>query len=227
MVVDVIIPALDEEAAIGQVIAEIQDPRVRRIIVADNGSVDATAERAREAGAIVVREPIKGYGRACLTALAYVGTDPPDVVVFVDGDLADDASQMPKLLASIAAGADLVIGSRALGQSERGALTPVQVFGNWLSTRLIERLYGERFTDLGPFRAVRWEALERLEMRDQNFGWTVEMQVRAAKRALRCTEVPVNYRRRVGVSKVSGTIKGSVMAGTIILSTIARERLRD
>ena len=227
MVVDVIIPALDEEAAIGQVIAEIQDPRVRRIIVADNGSVDATAARAREAGAIVVREPIKGYGRACLTALAYVGTDPPDVVVFVDGDLADDASQMPKLLASIAAGADLVIGSRALGQSERGALTPVQVFGNWLSTRLIERLYGERFTDLGPFRAVRWEALERLEMRDQNFGWTVEMQVRAAKRALRCAEVPVNYRRRVGVSKVSGTIKGSVMAGTIILSTIARERLRD
>ena len=227
MVVDVIIPALDEEQAIGRVIAEIVDPRVRRVIVADNGSIDATAERARAAGAIVVREPIKGYGRACLTALAYAGADPPDVVVFIDGDLADDAGQLPYLLEAISAGAELVIGSRALGSTERGALTPVQVFGNWLSTRLIERLYGERFTDLGPFRAVRWDALTRLEMRDQNFGWTVEMQVRAAKRGLRCAEVPVNYRRRVGISKVSGTIKGSVMAGTIILTTIARERFRD
>ena len=155
-----------------------------------------------------------------------MSADPPDVVAFMDGDLADDPADFPALLHQILEGADLVIGSRVTGESERGALSPHQAFGNWLATRLIQGLYGVSFTDLGPFRMVRWSARQRIEMRDEDFGWTVEMQVRAAKLGLRCAEVPVRYRRRVGVSKISGTLRGSFMAGTIILSTIARERVR-
>lgn len=225
LVVDILIPAYNEAPGIRRVVEPIVG-LARRVVVVDNGSTDATASEARAGGATVVYEAHMGYGRACLTGLAYLSADPPDVVAFMDGDLADDPSDFPALLAEIERGADLVIGSRATGQAEEGALSPHQAFGNWLATTLIRGLYGVRFTDLGPFRMVRWSALERIGMRDQNFGWTVEMQVRAAKLGLRCAEVPVRYRRRVGVSKVSGTVKGSVMAGTIILGTIAKERLR-
>lgn len=224
MIVDVVIPALNEEAVIGDVVRSITDPRVRRVVVCDNGSKDATAARARQAGAHVVHEPRRGYGQACLTALAKVGADPPDVVAFMDGDGADTPDDLARLLDALhARQLDLVIGSRSPRRAERGALTPQAVFGNWLSTHLIRRIWGVEFTDLGPLRAIRWPSLQSLDMRDRNFGWTVEMQVRAARRGLRCGEIPVHYRRRVGTSKVSGTVSGSVRAGHKILQTIALE----
>jgi hypothetical protein len=149
----------------------------------------------------------------------------PDIVVFLDADHSDHAEQLPELIAPILDGqADLVIGSRALGLKERGSMTPQQIFGNWLATRLIRWLYGVHFTDLGPFRAIRYESLLAIGMRDRTFGWTVEMQVKAAKLALRCTEVPVRYRKRIGVSKVSGTVYGTVMAGYKIITTIFKYR---
>ncbi|MFT6628373.1 MAG: glycosyltransferase involved in cell wall biosynthesis, partial [Flavobacteriales bacterium] len=201
MIVDVIIPAFNEAGAIGLVVQDIADRRVRRVVVVDNGSTDATSEVAREAGATAIREPRMGYGRACLTGLAHLSADPPDVVAFIDGDRSDYPEEMSALLDEIERGSDMVIGSRATGVAERGSLTPVQVFGNWLSTRLISRLYGQNFTDLGPFRAITWDALQRIDMRDEAFGWTVEMQVKAAKNNLKCSEIPVRYRRRIGVSK--------------------------
>jgi len=224
MVVDVIIPALNEERSVGSVVQGLLARGVRRVFVVDNGSTDRTAACAREAGAFVVREPQRGYGRACLTGIASLALDAPDVVVFCDADASDDPDDLVALLSSISAGADLVIGSRSRGESERGALLPQARFGNWLATRLIRRLYGVTFTDLGPFRAIRTEALLRLDMQDVDFGWTVEMQIKAAKVGLRCAEVPVRYRRRVGASKISGTLWGSVRAGHKILYTIARER---
>lgn len=223
MIVDIVIPALDEEDSVGRVVAELKDPRVRRIIVVDNGSRDATAERARAAGAIVVREPQRGYGRACLTGLAELASDPPDVVGFVDADYSDYPEDLTALLDRVAQGYDMVIGSRTRGHAQRGSLTPVQVFGNWLSTTLIRGLYGVDYTDLGPFRVIWWDALRRIGMQDEDFGWTVEMQVRAARLGLRTTEIPVRYRPRIGVSKVSGTVVGSVRAGHKILWTIGRE----
>lgn len=226
LLVDAVIPALNEEASIGAVLDAIPRPAVRRVVVADNGSSDRTAEVARAHGALVVAEPRRGYGAACLRALAALRIDPPHVVLFLDGDMSDDPSEAPRLLAPIATGrADLVIGSRALGQTEPGSLAPAQRFGNWLATRLLLLLYGARYTDLGPFRAIRWDALEALGMRDRDFGWTVEMQVKAARRGLRHEEVPVRYRKRVGTSKISGTLMGSLRAGTKILGTIARDRL--
>lgn len=226
MVVDIVIPALNEEGAIGKVVAGLKDPRVRQVVVVDNGSTDGTARAARVAGAIVIREPRRGYGRACLTGLAYLSASPPDVVAFVDGDFSDDPSDLPALLDAVAAGADLVIGSRVRGGAEPGSLMPVARFGNWLSTRLIHQIWGVPFTDLGPFRAVRWSALEAMQMRDEDFGWTVEMQVRAARLGMRCDEIGVRYRKRIGVSKVSGTVVGSYRAGRKILLTIAREAVR-
>jgi glycosyltransferase involved in cell wall biosynthesis len=225
MVVDVVIPALNEEQSIGRVLQALVDPRIRTRVVADNGSTDRTAEVARAAGARVVGAPRRGYGSACLAGIAELARTPPDVVLFVDGDFSDFAEEAGLLLDRIEAGADLVIGSRMLGGAERGSLMPVARFGNWLSTRLIRRLYGVTFTDLGPFRAIRWDALQRIGMVDQDFGWTVEMQVRAARRGLRCDEVGVRYRPRIGVSKVSGTVRGSVRAGAKILWVIARDRL--
>jgi glycosyltransferase involved in cell wall biosynthesis len=190
-------------------------------VVADNGSTDGTARVAREHGATVVLEPRRGYGAACLKALEALAADPPDVVLFLDADLSDDPAQAGAVLAPILEGrADLVVGSRILGQREPGALSPHARFGNWLATRLLAALYGARYTDLGPFRAIRYEALMALEMRDKDFGWTVEMQVKAARRGLRHTEVPVRYRRRVGRSKISGTVGGSVRAGAKILATV-------
>jgi glycosyltransferase involved in cell wall biosynthesis len=220
----VIVPALDEEAAIGSVIAEIPEPFRRRVVVVDNGSTDRTAEVAERAGARVIHEPKRGYGAACLRGLAHLSADPPHIVVFLDADQSDDPSQMPALVAPLERGvADLVIGSRVLGQREPGALTPHARFGNALATRLIRLLYGVHYTDLGPFRAVTWDALQGLDLRDRDFGWTVEMQVKAAKARLRVIEIPVPYRRRRGRSKISGTVGGSIRAGKKILWVVFRE----
>lgn len=223
MIVDVVIPALNEEAAIGKVIAEIPKELVREVIVVDNGSIDATVQRAMEAGATVLHQPAKGYGNACLLGLARIHdkTQKPDVVVFLDGDHSDYPQEMVQVLQPIVDGkADMVIGSRVLGRRERGSLTPQQRFGNWLSTVLIRWMYGVHYTDLGPFRAVKYTSLLQLNMQDKNYGWTVEMQVKAAKAGLVSVEVPVNYRNRIGVSKVSGTVKGTIGAGYKILTTI-------
>jgi glycosyltransferase involved in cell wall biosynthesis len=228
LVVDAVIPALDEEASVGRVLDALPRPLVRRIVVADNGSTDRTAEVARARGALVVREPERGYGAACLRAIAALEADPPDVVLFLDADFSDDPSEAARVLDPILRGrADLVIGSRTLGPREPGALTPQARFGNWLATRLLRFLYGTRYTDLGPFRAIRYATLQSLGMRDRDFGWTVEMQVRAARRGVRAEEVPVRYRRRIGRSKISGTISGTLRAGLKILGTVAAEYLRE
>jgi glycosyltransferase involved in cell wall biosynthesis len=224
--VAVIIPALNEEQALGQVLAAIPRAAVREILVVDNGSTDRTADVARAAGATVVREPRRGYGAACLAGLARLAANPPGIVAFMDADASDDPAELPAVLAPIRDGrADLVVGSRVLGEREPGSLTPVQVAGNRLATFLLHALFGVRYTDLGPFRAIRWAALERLRMRDRDYGWTVEMQARAARAGLATLEVPVRYRRRVGRSKISGTLRGVIGAGWKIVLTIVRIRM--
>lgn len=222
--IDVVIPALNEEASLPLVLAGLPRPPVRRVVVADNGSTDATLRVALAGGAEVAAATRRGYGSACLAGLDHLRrTGPPDIVVFVDADYSDHPDELPRLVAPLLAGeADLVIGSRVLGEREPGALLPQARAGNLVACLLIRLLYGHRFTDLGPFRAVRWEALERLAMADPDFGWTAEMQVKAVKQGLRCTEVPVSYRRRVGVSKITGTVSGTVRAGYKILWTVAR-----
>jgi len=220
--IDVVIPALNEEDALPHVLAEIPKT-VRRVVVADNGSTDRTAEVAKQAGAIVVHEPKRGYGAACLKALRLLADDPPDVVVFLDGDHSDHPSELPLLIAPIAEGrAELVIGSRTRGRLESGALTPQQRVGNAIACAALRLLYRAEYTDLGPFRAIRWDALQRLHMVDENWGWTVEMQVKAAKLGVRHAEVPVSYRSRIGVSKVSGTLRGTLGASRKILWVLAR-----
>jgi glycosyltransferase involved in cell wall biosynthesis len=226
-IVDVLIPALNEEEALPKVLADLaaQPLPLRQIIVVDNGSTDRTAEVARRAGAVVLSEPRRGYGAACLRGLQQLAraTPPPDVVVFCDGDHADDATEIGWLVDAAVAGADLVIGSRVLGRAEKGALQAPQKFGNLLATTMIRAIYGQRYTDLGPFRAIRYPALCALSMRDEDYGWTVEMQVKAARLGLRVMEVPVSYRRRrAGESKVSGTVRGTIGAGYKILYTIFR-----
>ncbi len=225
MTVAVVIPALDEELSIGEAVRQARAiPGVHEVVVCDNGSRDDTATRARTAGARVVTEPQRGYGRACLAALADLAARPPHTVLFMDADLADDPADATDLLAPIGSGqADLVIGSR-IERAEPGALLPQARFGNWIATRLLRMLFGVEYTDLGPFRAIRWQALQMLAMDDQDFGWTVQMQARAARRGLRAIEVPVQYHRRVGRSKISGTVVGSVRAGTKIISTLMTER---
>lgn len=225
--VAVLIPALDEEGSLPGVLAEIPRALVREIVVVNNGSTDRTAEVARDAGATVIDEPRRGYGSACLAGLAHLRRDPPAIVAFLDADHSDDPTELDRVLEPILRGrADLVVGSRVSGTGEGSVLGPVQKLGNRLATFLLRALFGVRFTDLGPFRAVRWEALERLGMRDRDFGWTVEMQARAARAGLRCVEVPVRCRRRAaGRSKVAGTVRGSVAAGWKILWTIAKVRL--
>jgi glycosyltransferase involved in cell wall biosynthesis len=224
-VIDVIIPAYNEESSIANVLEAIPENLVREVIVCNNASTDNTAEVARQHGATVVDQPLKGYGNACLKGMAHIsdkGPDQyPDIVVFLDGDFSDHPEQMPELIAPILnEGADLVIGSRALGELEKGAMMPQQIFGNWLATTLIRLFYNYEFTDLGPFRAITYPKLLEINMQDKDFGWTVEMQVKAAKLKMKCTEVPVKYRRRIGISKVSGTIKGTLLAGHKILWTI-------
>lgn len=221
----VIIPALDEERSLPKVLEDIPRDLVENIFVVDNGSRDKTAAVAREAGATVIEEPTAGYGRACLTGIAALRSHPPDIVVFVDGDFSDRPSEMTGLIAPIEAGtADFVVGSRVLGQRERGALAPHARWGNWLATRMIRLLYGYGFTDLGPFRAIRYDTLMALDMRDQDYGWTAEMQAKAARAGVRAIEVPVSYHRRIGRSKITGTVKGTVLAGYKIITTILRLR---
>ena len=221
--IDVIIPALDEERALPRVLAAIPRPPVRRVVVADNGSKDGTAEVARRAGAEVVLEPERGYGAACLRALALLAEDPPDVVVFLDGDFSDHPDELPMLVGPIARGeAEMVVGSRTRGRRERGSLTPQQRAGNAVACAALRLLYGARYTDLGPFRAIRFPTLERLGMVDRSYGWTVEMQIRAARAGVPHVEVPVSYRSRVGRSKVSGTLRGTLGASRRILWLLAR-----
>jgi glycosyltransferase involved in cell wall biosynthesis len=220
----VVIPALNEAEAIGRVVADIPG-WVDEVIVADNGSTDNTADVARAGGAVVVHEPEKGYGAACLKGIATAGH--ADIVVFMDGDYSDFGEDMHLLVDPIIAGeADFVLASRALGEREAGSLTPQQRVGNWLATTLMRLIWRANFTDLGPYRAIRRDALERLHMADRNYGWTVEMQIKAAEIGLRCREVPGRYRRRIGHSKVSGTLKGSILAGYKILSIIGRHAIR-
>jgi len=218
--IGVVIPALNEEEAIGHVIADIPD-WVDEIVVADNGSSDRTIDVARRAGARIVTESDRGYGAACQAGLRALG--PTDVIVFLDGDYSDDPREMAAIVDPIlSSSAELVIGSRVTGNAAPGALSPHQRFGNWLACLLMQRLFATCFTDLGPFRAIRAGSLQRLQMRDRNYGWTVEMQIKAAQLGLAVQEVPVSYRPRIGVSKVSGTIRGSFMAGVTILRVIAR-----
>ncbi|AEE49609.1 glycosyl transferase family 2 [Haliscomenobacter hydrossis DSM 1100] len=225
-IINVIIPVFNEEKSIGLVLADIPKDWVQEVIVCNNGSSDNTADVALAAGATVVYQPNKGYGNACLKGMEYIQQKPreeqPDIVVFLDGDYSDYPEELPLLIEPmVAQGIDLVIGSRlSSGKAEKGSLTPQQVFGNWLATFLIRYLYKYHFTDLGPFRAIRWSSLLQLKMVDRNYGWTVEMQIKAAKQKLRCTEIGVRYRKRVGVSKVSGTVKGTILAGYKILYTI-------
>lgn len=224
--IDVVIPALNEQDSLPLVLASIPSQLVREVVVVDNGSTDETARVAAKAGARVVSEPVRGYGAACLRGLDELARQPggpPEIVVFLDADYSDHPDEMPALLAPIQEGeADLVLGSRLAGIREPGAMPPQSVWGNRLACLLMRLLFGARYTDLGPFRAIRWPALERLAMCDRNFGWTVEMQIKAARLGLRVREVPVSYRRRIGVSKISGTVSGTVRAGSKILYLIAR-----
>jgi glycosyltransferase involved in cell wall biosynthesis len=221
-IIDIIIPAYNEERSIPKVIADIPNI-VRHIVVANNNSTDHTGEVAKSAGAEVVFEPQKGYGKACLTAMDWIKSQEiqPDIVVFLDGDYSDYPEEMLDLIQPILdRKAEMVIGSRALGHRESGSMTFPQVFGNWLATTVMKYIQGAKFSDLGPFRAIVWSKLLDLKMVDQNFGWTIEMQIKAHKAGLRYSEVPVNYRKRIGVSKVSGTVKGVFGAGYKIIFTI-------
>lgn len=222
-IIDVIIPAFNEEESIGYVLGDIPEGLVRQVVVANNNSTDQTAKRAQESGAVVVDQPEQGYGAACLLAVEKsLSTNPlPDILVFLDADYSDHPEEMPKLLEPILSErAEFVVGSRALGNREKGSMMPQQIFGNKLATWLMKFIYRSTFTDLGPFRAISRAAYEKIGMMDRNFGWTVEMQVKALKLRIPFEEVPVSYRRRKGVSKVSGTIKGSILAGYKIIYTI-------
>ena len=218
----VIIPALNEEAALPRVLRDLRDLGLARVLVVDNGSTDRTAEVAREHGAQVFAEPLRGYGAACWRGMASL--DPAAAwVLFCDADGSDDLRELPRLFSAVAAGAELVLGDRRATAEGRGAMTPQQNFGNALATTLIALGWRHRYRDLGPLRLISRAALDRIAMRDRGFGWTVEMQVRAIEEGLRIAEIPVGYRRRQGGrSKISGTFRGSLHAGSIILLTLGR-----
>ncbi|MFH0793328.1 MAG: glycosyltransferase family 2 protein [bacterium] len=219
--ISVVIPAFNEESSLPLVLSALPKAMLQEVIVVDNASTDRTAEFAARGGARVVRETRRGYGSACLAGIAAL--KPTDIVVFIDADFSDHPEELPQVVAPIVAGThDFVVGSRMIGEAEPGALLPQARYGNRLATFLIRVLWGHRYTDLGPFRAIRYESLCAIGMCDTNFGWTVEMQIKAIKKRLRITEVPVRYRRRVGVSKITGTVSGTLRAGTKILYTIAK-----
>ena len=224
MNVTVIIPAFNEENAVGKVVAEIPKDWTDEIIVVNNNSTDKTSQAALAEGATVLLEPIKGYGIACLKGMEYLKNErkePTDIVVFLDADYSDYPVQMIDMIQLIKDDkADLVIGSRALGKKEGGSMTIPQIFGNWLATSMMKWFYGAKYTDLGPFRAIRYSTLLAIDMQDKTFGWTVEMQVKVAKQKFRFTEIPVDYRNRIGFSKISGTVKGTFLAGYKIITTI-------
>jgi glycosyltransferase involved in cell wall biosynthesis len=222
--VAIVIPALNEEAAIAQLLTEIPKDIAQWIIVVDNGSTDATAAVARTAGAVVSEEPIRGYGRACLKGLRTAVDLGAEIVIFMDGDGSDDPADLPMMLAPVSEGrADFVIGSRVSKRSERGAIAPQARLGNWLVSHMICLLYGVRLSDIGSFRVIRCSALEALQMREMTFGWPVEMLVKAACAGYRIVELPLHYRRRShGRSKVAGTLVGSVKAAFYMVSTTLR-----
>ena len=225
MIIDVVIPAFNEEDAIGKVLGDLPKNIVRNIIVVDNNSTDNTRLNAEREGAVVLHQSIQGYGASCLKGMEFLSQQEvkPGIVVFLDGDYSDYPRELPLLTAPIESGhMDMVIGSRVLGERERFSLTLQQIIGNRIAVKMLKVLYGYSFTDLGPFRAIRYDELLRLGMNDMNYGWTVEMQIKAAKMRLRCTEVPVSYKMRIGKSKVSGTLKGSLMAGYKIITTLLR-----
>jgi len=223
----IIIPALNEERAIGKVLAHIPGNIASEVVVVDNNSSDATADVARNFGATVVHESRKGYGFACLKGIEYIMSraKKPDVVVFLDADYSDCPEEINNLIQPIIKqDYDMVIGSRLLGKRQKGAMPWHQVLGNRLASMLINALYGVHYTDLGPFRAVKLDKLLKLDMKEHRYGWTAEMQAKAAKQRLRCFEVPVTYRARIGTSKISGTVKGTVCAGYGILATLLKNR---
>jgi len=224
--ISVIIPVFNEQDAIENVIGDIPTDLVHEIIVVDNGSTDQTAKLAKAMGARIIREDRRGYGSACLAGIAALNA--PDIVVFLDGDYSDHPNEMLNLIAPILQNhIDMVIGSRVLGNHEPGALMIQARFGNALATYLIKILFKVPYTDLGPFRAIRYASLIALDMQDTTFGWTVEMQVKAARQELKTQEVPVSYRKRIGVSKITGTVKGTIKAGWKILFTIFKYRLTN
>lgn len=225
-VIHVIIPAYNEEQSITKVIAEIPH-YVDKIIVADNNSTDNTAQASKEAGAEIVFEKQQGYGAACLKGIEYSKQFNPDIIVFLDGDYSDYPQDMDLLLHSITEkNYDIVVGSRVRGKKEKGALLPQAIVGNFIACTLIRLFWGVKFSDLGPFRALRFDSLSAMCMEDRTWGWTVEMQIKAAKMGMKCDEVPVRYRKRVGKSKITGTFSGSIKAGYKILYTIFKYSLR-
>lgn len=221
MKIIVIIPAFNEAKSIDKVISEIPKDIVGEVVVVNNNSSDETSKVARQAGATVLDEPRQGYGFACLKGIDYAKKQKPEIVVFLDADYSDYPEEMRELIKPITEdGYDMVIGSRALGERQAGSMTIPQIFGNWLATNLMRLFYGVHYTDLGPFRAIKFESLLALNMQDTTYGWTVEMQLKAAKMKMKTTEMAVNYRRRVGKSKISGTVKGTILAGYKIITTI-------
>ena len=226
--IKVIIPAYNEADSIGYVISDIPDI-VNEIIVVNNNSTDTTEINAKKAGATVLNEVSKGYGYACLKGMDYIAnqTEKPDIIVFLDGDYSDYPEDLNKIVAPIIENdIDFVIGSRNKNLREMGSMTAPQIFGNWLATTLMRLFFNAKFTDLGPFRAIKYEKLLALNMEDKTYGWTVEMQLKALKQNLTYTEIPVNYRNRIGVSKVSGTVKGAIFAGIKILGWIFKYSIK-
>ena len=220
----VIIPAFNEENAVGKVVRDIPTHKVDEVIVVNNNSTDKTSKIATKEGATVLFEAKKGYGNACLKGIDYLKngrTKPTDIVVFIDADYSDYPEQLINLVTPIEMDkADFVIGSRALGNRDKGSMTFTQIFGNWLATSMMRLFFGANYSDLGPFRAIRYDSLMSLDMKDKTYGWTVEMQIKAVKQKLRYCEVPVDYRNRIGFSKISGTLKGTILAGYKIITTI-------
>ena len=227
-IIKVIIPAYNEAESIGKVIKQIPG-YVNEIIVVNNNSTDETAKNAKQSGAIVLTELSSGYGNACLKGINYIKQQvkKPDIIVFLDGDFSDYPEELTKIIAPIIErDVDFVLGARVKNLREKGAMQPQQIFGNWLATFLMRLFYKSKFTDLGPFRAIKYETLQSLKMQDPTYGWTVEMQLKILKQKHIYREIPVKYRNRIGVSKVSGTLKGSIFAGIKILTWIIKYCLK-
>ncbi|MBQ4912970.1 glycosyltransferase family 2 protein [Maribacter sp. MMG018] len=226
--IKVIIPAFNEADSIASVINELPKT-VSETIVVNNNSSDETVKNAESAGATVLTEKRKGYGYACLCGMDYVAkqSKKPDIIVFIDGDYSDYPEELDKIVAPIIENdLDFVVGARKKSLREEGSMTPQQVFGNWLATFLMQLFFRAKFTDLGPFRAIKYEKLKELEMEDKTYGWTVEMQLKILRKKMTYTEVPVRYKKRIGVSKVSGTVKGSIFAGIKILGWIFKYSIK-